>query len=49
MRLLLDTCVWGGTRGTLTAAGHDAVWAGDWEIDPGDENILLHAAGENRI
>lgn len=49
MRLLLDTCVWGGTRATLAVAGHDVVWTGDWETDPGDENILLHAVGESRI
>jgi hypothetical protein len=27
MKLLLDTCVWGGAREELTAFGHDVVWA----------------------
>lgn len=49
MRLLLDTCVWGGTRADLEAAGHNAVWAGDWPEDPGDEEILAIANREERI
>jgi predicted nuclease of predicted toxin-antitoxin system len=49
MKVLLDTCVWGGTCATLQAAGHDVVWAGAWEEDPGDEEILTRAHGEGRI
>jgi len=49
MKLLLDTCVWGGARKDLEAFGHDVVWAGDWPKDPGDEEILTHAHGEGRI
>ncbi len=41
MKLLLDTCVWGGAKKTLESSGHDVVWAGDWAEDPGDEEILL--------
>jgi hypothetical protein len=26
MKLLLDTCVWGGAIKTLEASGHDVVW-----------------------
>lgn len=49
MRLLLDTCVWGGTRGELEAAGHDVVWVGDWPKDPGDSEILARAYQDGRI
>ena len=37
MRLLLDSCVWGKAVAELQAAGHDAIWAGDWPEDPGDD------------
>ena len=30
MKLLLDTCVWGGARRELVAAGHDVVWSGEY-------------------
>ncbi len=33
MKILLDTCVWGGVVQELRAAGHDVVWAGDWQED----------------
>jgi len=49
MKLLLDTCVWGGAKRDLIAAGHDVVWAGDWPEDPGDEQILSRAREEGRI
>lgn len=49
MKLLLDTCVWGGAVGPLKAAGHDVVWAGDWPVDPGDDEILTLAHREDRI
>jgi predicted nuclease of predicted toxin-antitoxin system len=49
VKLLLDTCVWGGATETLVSAGHDAVWAGDWSSDPGDEEILARAHEEDRI
>ena len=49
MKLLLDTCVWGGARHELEAAGHDVVWTGTWPVDPGDEAILDHAHREERI
>jgi predicted nuclease of predicted toxin-antitoxin system len=48
MLILLDSCVWGGARTELTAAGHDVVWAGDSE-NPGDEEILARAHTEDRI
>ena len=49
MKLLLDTCVWGGVCKELRAAGHDVVWAGDWQEDPGDHEILGRAHREERI
>jgi len=49
MKLLLDTCVWGGATKTLEASGHDVVWTGDWSEDPGDEEILAKAHYEGRI
>jgi len=44
MRLLLDTCVWGGAREQLRAQGHDVIWAGEWPEDPGDEEDLRGGA-----
>jgi predicted nuclease of predicted toxin-antitoxin system len=49
VKLLLDTCVWGGAVDPLKAAGHDVVWAGDWPTDPGDDEILALAHREGRI
>jgi predicted nuclease of predicted toxin-antitoxin system len=49
MKVLLDTCVWGGTLTTLANAGHDVIWTGDWEKDPGDTEILAFAFRERRI
>ena len=34
MRLLLDTCVWGGVLNILKDSGHDVLWTGDWPEDP---------------
>lgn len=49
MRLLLDACVWGGAADALRINGHDVFWAGAWDIDPGDEEILARAHAEGRI
>jgi len=49
MKLLLDTCVWGGSRKELENVGHDVQWAGDWAEDPGDDEILFQAHNEGRI
>jgi len=48
VKVLLDTCVWGGARIPLTEAAHDVVLAGDSE-DPGDEAILARAGEEGRV
>ncbi|OHD78707.1 MAG: toxin-antitoxin system, toxin component, PIN family protein [Spirochaetes bacterium RIFOXYC1_FULL_54_7] len=49
MKLLLDSCVWRGNRQTLADNGHDVSWVGDWESDPGDEEVLRRAEAEKRI
>lgn len=49
MKLLLDTCVWGGAKVELAAEGHDVVWAGDWSEDPGDQTILEMARRGGRV
>jgi predicted nuclease of predicted toxin-antitoxin system len=49
MRVLLDACVWNGALKDLQSAGHDVLWAGDWEQDPGDEEILAKAHNERRV
>jgi len=49
MKLLLDTCVWGGVKKILEEANHDVIWCGDWDKDPGDEFIISYAFREKRI
>ncbi len=49
MRLLLGACAWGGARAELERIGHDVTWAGDWDEDPGDEEILTRAHNADRI
>ncbi len=33
----------------LRAEGHDAIWAGDWPVDPGDDEVLRRAHAEGRV
>jgi predicted nuclease of predicted toxin-antitoxin system len=40
VKVLLDACVWCGSRVALESAGHDVEWVGDWPQDPGDDEIL---------
>ena len=49
MKVILDTCVWGGALAPLRAAGHDVIWIGEWQKDPGDDEILALAYRENRV
>jgi predicted nuclease of predicted toxin-antitoxin system len=49
MNLLLDTCIWGGAKDELQAAGHDVLWTGDLVQDPGDQDILAQAHREHRV
>jgi predicted nuclease of predicted toxin-antitoxin system len=39
----------GGAAPALRQAGHDTVWVGDWDEDPGDDAILATAHVEGRI
>lgn len=48
MKVLLDTCVWGDAMREFARQGHDVIWAGDWPLDPGDEEILSRAHREGR-
>ncbi len=48
MKLLLDSCVWGGAKTVLESAGHDVIWCGDWDEDTGYEHILSFAYQEQR-
>ena len=43
------TCVSDVLRQPLTEAGHDVVWTGDWDEDPGDDAILAYAYREGRV
>jgi predicted nuclease of predicted toxin-antitoxin system len=49
LKLLLDSCVWGGAVAPLRECGHDVFWCGDLSPDPGDEIILRRAVQEQRI
>lgn len=49
MKLLLDGCIWGNAAEQLRVAGHDVVWIGEWQGDPGDDAILAFANSEERI
>ncbi len=48
MRILLDTCVWGGVSSTLKAAGYNVVWVEEWETNPDNESILVIVYRETR-
>jgi len=47
--ILLDTCVWGGVLPALIECGHNVIWSGTWDQDPGDREILETARSQNRI
>ena len=49
MKVLLDSCVWGGAREMIAGGGHDVQCVGDWEGDPGDRAILAVAHAEGRV
>ena len=46
---MLDSCVWGGAVAALAELGHDVIWSGSWEQDPGDNAILAAAHSAERI
>ena len=47
--ILLDTRVWGGALPALKEWGHDVIWSGSWDKDPGDAANLNTAHSEQRI
>ena len=49
MRVLIDACVWGGAAVDLQAAGHEVERVTDWSANPGDEQILVHAAQHRQV
>lgn len=49
MKVLLDSCIWGGAAVDLRASGHDVILAGEWAEDPGDDEILARAANDARV
>jgi len=49
VKLLIDNCFSRHLAAILTAAGHDAAWAGDLGPDPGDEEILALAFAAGRV
>jgi predicted nuclease of predicted toxin-antitoxin system len=49
MKILLDSCIWGGTKEALETAGYNTKWVGDLTPDPGDEAILSTAYKEQRV
>ena len=49
MRLLVDSCVSSRVAEQLVTLAHDVEWVGDWQADPGDEEVLRHAHRTDRI
>lgn len=49
MKILLDSCVWGPVAAELRDRDHEVVWAGDWDEDPGDREILATAHRGRRV
>jgi predicted nuclease of predicted toxin-antitoxin system len=49
MNILLDTCIWKGAQHVLENAGHNVLWIGTMEKDPGDIFIIEQAFREKRI
>jgi predicted nuclease of predicted toxin-antitoxin system len=49
MKILLDSCVWGGAKKVLETSGYDTKWTGDLTQDPGDAAILNIAYQEQRV
>lgn len=49
MKILLDSCVWGGAVEVLRAGGHEVEVVAEWPRDPGDEEILAYAFQHDQI
>lgn len=48
-KVLLDSCIWAGTKEELAKEGYDVKWVGDFLFDPGDLAIIKLAFTEKRI
>jgi predicted nuclease of predicted toxin-antitoxin system len=48
-KILLDSCIWAGTKDFLRGGDYDVVWVGDFIKDPGDTSVIRLAHKENRI
>ena len=49
MKVLLDSCVWGGALAEIESAGHDTAWVSAWDMDLGDDEFFARAFDEKRI
>jgi predicted nuclease of predicted toxin-antitoxin system len=49
MKFLVDRCAGVKLAQWLRTQGHDVLYAGDQDTDPGDEELLAQAAVENRV
>ena len=49
MKLLVDACAGRRLVAALRVAGYDVDFVGDWERDPGDDEILELACAQQRI
>jgi len=49
MRLLADSNIARATVLAARKAGHDVLWAGEREVDPGDELLLAEAVDDFRV
>src|SRR6266704_2359765 len=49
MKLLVDACAGRKLALQLRQTGHDVVFVGEWDKDPGDDEILTIARTEQRV
>jgi predicted nuclease of predicted toxin-antitoxin system len=49
MKFLVDRCAGIKLAQWLRMQGHDALYAGEYDKDPGDQELLAQAAAENRV
>jgi predicted nuclease of predicted toxin-antitoxin system len=49
VRVLIDSCVWGGVAAALRGLDHDVEAATDWPEDPGDAEVLAHAHASSQV
>jgi predicted nuclease of predicted toxin-antitoxin system len=49
VKLFIDSCISAKVCEVLRSHGHDVVWSGEWDEDPGDSIILSRAYQEKRV